>query len=175
MCICITTATDALVLKHQAISIHGANLISWIVQNNYLVSIMINTGCKCSMPLISKQWWLPTVKSFRILHHIVTMNPMGNHIFQISLELNRWDHDEVIKWKLFPNYWPFVRGIHRWPVGSPHKGQWRRALMFSLICALNKQLSKQSWGWWFEMPSRSLWRHCNVIYTVSSLYHDSKH
>ena len=28
---------------------------------------------------------------------------------------------------------------------------------------LNKQLSKQSWGWWFEMPSRSLWRHCNVI------------
>ena len=27
---------------------------------------------------------------------------------------------------------------------------------------LNKQLSKQSWGWWFEMPSRSFWRHCNV-------------
>ena len=27
---------------------------------------------------------------------------------------------------------------------------------------LNKRLSKQSWGWWFESPSRSLWRHCNV-------------
>ena len=26
---------------------------------------------------------------------------------------------------------------------------------------LNKPLSKQSWGWWFETPSRSLWRHCN--------------
>ena len=25
----------------------------------------------------------------------------------------------------------------------------------------NKRLSKQSWGWWFETPSRSLWRHCN--------------
>ena len=24
---------------------------------------------------------------------------------------------------------------------------------------LNKRLSKQSWGWWFETPSRSLWRH----------------
>ena len=35
----------------------------------------------------------------------------------------------------FPRYWPFVRGIHRWPVNSPHKGQWRGALMFSLICA----------------------------------------
>ena len=27
---------------------------------------------------------------------------------------------------------------------------------------LNKRLSKQSWGWWFETPSRLLWRHCNV-------------
>ena len=28
---------------------------------------------------------------------------------------------------------------------------------------LNKRLSKQSWGWWFETPSRSLWRHCNEL------------
>ena len=26
---------------------------------------------------------------------------------------------------------------------------------------LNKRLSKHSWGWWFETPARSLWRHCN--------------
>ena len=26
---------------------------------------------------------------------------------------------------------------------------------------LNKRLSKQPWGWWFEAPSWSLWRHCN--------------
>ena len=32
-------------------------------------------------------------------------------------------------------YWPFVRGIHQSPVNSPHKGQWRGALMFSLIWA----------------------------------------
>ena len=44
-------------------------------------------------------------------------------------------HDDVIKWKHFPRYWPFVRGIHRSPVNSLHKGQWRGALMFSLICA----------------------------------------
>ena len=43
-------------------------------------------------------------------------------------------HDDVIKWKHFPRYWPFVRGIHRSPVNSRHKGQWRGALMFSLIC-----------------------------------------
>ena len=44
-------------------------------------------------------------------------------------------HDDVIKWKYFPRYWPFVRGIHRSPVNSPHKGQWRGALIFSSICA----------------------------------------
>ena len=43
-------------------------------------------------------------------------------------------HDDVIKWNYFPRYWHFVRGIHRSPVNSPHKGQWRGALMFSLIC-----------------------------------------
>ena len=43
-------------------------------------------------------------------------------------------HDDVIKWKLFPCYWPFELGIHRSPVNSLHKGQWRGALMFSLIC-----------------------------------------
>ena len=43
-------------------------------------------------------------------------------------------HDDVIKWKHFPRNWPFVRGIHRSPVNSPHKGQWLGALMFSLIC-----------------------------------------
>ena len=43
-------------------------------------------------------------------------------------------HDDVIKWKHFPRYWPFVRGIHRSLVNSPYKDQWRRAVMFSLIC-----------------------------------------
>ena len=36
-----------------------------------------------------------------------------------------------------------------------------RSFDVSLICALNTRLSKQSGGWWFETPSRLLWRHCN--------------
>ena len=44
-------------------------------------------------------------------------------------------HGDVIKWKHFPRNWPFVREIHRSPVNFPHKGQWRGALMFSLIYA----------------------------------------
>ena len=51
----------------------------------------------------------------------------GNRHFQL--------HDNVIKWRHFPCYWSVVRGIHRSPVNFPHKGQWRGALMFSMICA----------------------------------------
>ena len=53
---------------------------------------------------------------------------------QGTIKSTRHQHDDVIKWKHFPRYWTFVRGIYRSPVNSPHKDQWRRALMFSLIC-----------------------------------------
>ena len=36
---------------------------------------------------------------------------------------------------------------------------------------LNKRLSKQSWGWWFETPSHPLWRHSNVNCVSSELPH----
>ena len=44
-------------------------------------------------------------------------------------------HDDVIKWKHFLHYWGFARGFHGSLLYSPHKGQWCRALRFSLICA----------------------------------------
>ena len=67
----------------------------------------------------------------------------GIACFVATLEVNRLSyrvfcilyHDDVIKWKHFPRYWPFVRRNNRSPLNSPHKGQWRRALIFSLICA----------------------------------------
>ena len=70
--------------------------------------------------------------------------------------------DDVIKWKRFLCYWPFMRGSHRPLVNSPHKGQWRKALMSSFDLRLNKRLSKQLWRRWFESPPCSLWRHCYV-------------
>ena len=44
------------------------------------------------------------------------------------------NHDDVITWKHFPRYWPFVWGIYRSPMNSAHKSQWRRALICSLMC-----------------------------------------
>ena len=97
--------------------------------------------------------------------NIISASPMlyYGHVSccEISDEvaLPRLRYDDVIKWKHFPCYWPFVRGIHRSPGNSPHRGQWRGALIFSL--RLNKRLSKPARCRWFETPSRPLWRHCN--------------
>ena len=71
---------------------------------------------------------------------IVLKWKLGSHytifvLLSLHPYIVRLSHDDFIKWKHFPRYWPFVWGIHRWPVNSQHKGQWRRALMFSLICA----------------------------------------
>ena len=79
-------------------------------------------------------------------------------------------HDDVIKWKHFPRNWPFVRGIHRsgdFPTQRPVTCSFD--VFFDL--RLNKRLSKQPWGWWFETPSWSLWRQCNAKREVDRLCH----
>ena len=49
---------------------------------------------------------------------------------------------------------------HRWiPLTKASDAE----LWYFLWSRLNKRLSKQSWGWWFDTPSRSLWRHCNMV------------
>ena len=73
-------------------------------------------------------------------------NLLINFAYIISCNFYTY-HDDVIKWKHFPRNWPFVRGIHRSPVNSPHKGQWRGAFMFSLISAeLNGWVSNDEAG-----------------------------
>ena len=61
-------------------------------------------------------------------------------------------HDDVIKWKHFPRKWPFVRGINRSRWIPQHKGQWRGALMFSLICVWIN-------GWVNNLDASDLRRH----------------
>ena len=66
---------------------------------------------------------------------LVDIVPLVLHALISKTKSERQAHHDVIKWKHFPRNWPFVREIHRSPVNFPHKGQWRGALMFSLIYA----------------------------------------
>ena len=78
-------------------------------------------------------------------------NPCSFH-FNIRSARRPWWRHQV---ETFPRYWPFVRGIHRSPVNSPHKGQWREALMFSLICAWTN-------GWTHHQDAGDLRHHYDV-------------
>ena len=74
----------------------------------------------------------------------------------------RENYDDVIEWKHFPRYWPFVQRIHHSPVNSPHKGQWRGALMFSLIWAWAN-------SWVNNRDASDLRRHC-AHYDVTAMW-----
>ena len=79
----------------------------------------------------------PNVSVCRLFETKSFSKPMNDEHNWIKPDIS---HDDVIKWKHFSRYWPFVRVIHRSSVNSPLKGQWRRALMFQLICAWTNTL-----------------------------------
>ena len=70
-------------------------------------------------------------------------------------------HDDIIKWKHFPCYWPFVCGIHQSCITGEFPSQRPVTQSFDIFfdLRLNRQRSKQPRGWWFETPPNSLWRH----------------
>ena len=89
--------------------------------------------------------------------YLVYMNKDNGDYLSVIEKL----HDDVMKWKYFPRYWPFVWAIHRSLVNSPQKGQWRGALMFSLICAWIN-------GWVNNREAGYLRRHRVHRYVITS-------
>ena len=93
----------------------------WWVSNSCCLRVISRTmSSACSMD--------PTCNVD--LSHCIRISWVPYHFLGLVAFITWWRH----QMKHFPRYWPFVRGIHRSPVNSPHKGQWRGALMFSLIC-----------------------------------------
>ena len=81
-------------------------------------------------------------------------------------------HDDVIQWKHFPRHWPFVWGIHRSPVNSHHKGQWREALMSYLICTrLNDWVNNRGAG--DLRRRRGHYEVTVMLFSIITCYHDT--
>ena len=84
-----------------------------------------------------------------------------------ALQYISW-HDDVIKWNHFPRYWPFVIPV---PGEFPAQRPVTRSFDVFFDLRLKKPLRKQSWGWWFDTPSRPLWRHCNGYIIFQTVAH----
>ena len=101
-----------------------------------------------------------------IYKNIVGISQHGQSV-ETKLPTNDADLNAYMPWwrhqmETFPCYWPFVWGIHRWPVNSPHKGQWRGALIFYLICVwTNVWVNNGDAGDLRSKSSLLLWRRCN--------------
>ena len=72
-------------------------------------------------------------------------------------------HDDVIKWKHFPRYWHLCEGNSSVTRGFPYQRPLTRSFDVFFDWRLNEWFSKQSGRRWFETPSHSLMRHCNVL------------
>ena len=112
-------------------------------------------------------WWRHQMETFSALlaicHYIdVTMTTMASQITSLTVVYSTvysdadqrkhqssqspalcvgnspGPHKGPVTRKMFPfDDVIMVRGIHRSPVNSPHRGQWREALMFSLMTSSN--------------------------------------
>ena len=86
----------------------------------------------------------PLMELFPTLDQVTAVRGFQWRVSYLYLRI----HDDVIQCKHFPRYWPFVLGIHQSPVNSPHKDQWRGALMFSLIYAwINGSVNNREAGY----------------------------
>ena len=108
--------------------------------------IVISLLCVPNVPIINK----PTLVQLKTWRRLCKQNmaqitdacvrhlvPMSKHYASL---------DDVIKWKHFPRYWPFVWGIHQSLINSPHNGQWRGALMFFICAWTNSWVNNRDTG-----------------------------
>ena len=142
----------AIKLKRNNIEYHISQ--GWGLQNNVACFIIFHV-CRIIETLCT-YWILPFFRCVcpAYLHrHLSNMNvflsiqqalvlPHGEIQHEVLKGFHAVpQHDDVIKWRHSPGYWPFVRGIHQSPVNSPHKDHWRGAWMFSLIYAWTNGLT----------------------------------
>ena len=92
-----------------------------------------------------------------------------SHGWTLCIKIAWWRH----QMETFSALLDIVRGIHQWCGEFTAQRPVTRSFGVLFDLRLNKPLSKQSWGWWFEAPKLPLWRHCNGFgVCVCSLYHE---
>ena len=94
----------------------------------------------------------------------VLMSCQINQILQFSLSFlikrSWWRH----QMETFSALLAICAGNSLAPGEFPVQRPVTRSFDVFLDLRLNKRLSKQSWGWWFETLPRPLWRDCNVLW-----------
>ena len=155
-CVLFTVYTHSFNFSRSCLSL----LSTAMIYDLYCMSNNIVSDFTFSMKAIHSSRRALTLTNLIELHQKLSNWRLQQRWWQIGQRGNLLIHDDVIKWKNFARYWPFVRGI---PVTGeiPTQRPVTRSFDVFFDLCLNKRLSKQSCGLWFETPSRQWWRHCN--------------
>ena len=122
--------------------------------------MLLVSSCSCLYPIrwsqvLSWEWrcsWSSADRPVTAICLAIGTAFNANSIFHYSVGTSWWHHQMETFSALFPSQRPVMQCFD-----------------VSFDLCLNKQLRKQSWGWWFETPSSSLWCHCNVLDNESLL------
>ena len=133
-------------------------LFNWLI-TNFTICLTIVTNRHTILPVSFACTKLPL--NFGAMHQITKS---VSYLGLLMVMYPRWRH----QMETFSTLLALCAG------NSPVSGEFpsqrpvtRSFDAFFLLC-LNKRLSKQSWGWWSETPSCSLWRHCNVFFCCNT-------
>ena len=132
-------------------------VLTWIMNASWRRDALLSL---CEMnPLVTSEFLLRKTSNADLWCLFLGWIRCFEKTIELGVFIDASSHDDVIKWKHFPRYWPFVRGIHWSAADSPHKGPWRGALMCSLMWAWTN-------GWTNTRDAGDLRRHgahCDVI------------
>ena len=123
--------------------------------------------------------------NFCTCHDSTTVVPCAKFRSHRSLE-SMWNQNETLfksklRWETHYSWWrhqmetffvPLALCVGNSPVNGEFPSQRPVTRSFDVFFDLrpNKQLSKRSWGWWFEMLSRPFWRHCNDLTNIAACH-----
>ena len=138
-------------------------IYSFNTSHIYLISILLSSPWPKSLLIVL---WLHTILHTKELSNYDRYRPSADWIpkhscmVYISIRVSWWRH----QMEAFSALLAICAGNSSVPGVFPAQRPVTRSFDVFFDLRLNKRLSKQSWGWWFETPSRPLWRHCNVFY-----------
>ena len=133
----------------------GGTHLEWGVEGRGMSSLPNSFGCE----------WSYSLKHISTGEHSLHISCRITHLLHLYFLFSWWRH----QMEYVPRHWLLCGEFtgdcgeftgHRW---IPLTETVTRSFDVFFDLRLNKRLSKQSRRLWFETPSRSLWRHSNVV------------
>ena len=133
---------------------------------------MVYANFSLNLPIVLQRFEFAELNKAYLHNGVVICLPACSVKKKLFIYCEFCQHMMTSNGRIFRRYWPFMRGIHRSAVNSAQRPVTRSFDVF-LDLRLNKPLSKQSWGWWFERLSRPpLWRQCNRFRVITTRRED---